>query len=90
MVLKKKIHTGAEAARRQLINTGTHLQIKRSATFQIKGQWYKANKTGEQEDTDPVEQLSEGQQFEHLVSSQTKLLSYKMKLLFQNLDFKPL
>ena len=57
---KKKIHTGAEAARGQLINTGTDLQIKQSATFQIKQQWYKANKTGEQEGTDPTEQLSEG------------------------------
>lgn len=55
---KKKIHTGAEAARRQLINTGTDLQIKRSATFQIKRQWCKANKTGEQEDTGPAEQLA--------------------------------
>jgi len=33
------------AARRELIKTGTHLQIKWSATFQIQWQWCKANKT---------------------------------------------
>lgn len=42
---KKKIHTGAEAAKGELIKTGTCLQVKWSATFQIQWQWRKANET---------------------------------------------
>lgn len=43
---KKEIHTGAEAARRELINMGTYVQIRGLQHFQLHGRVSKANKTG--------------------------------------------